>query len=127
MARFGVLIFAFAFAFALLLSSADGWAYDKNGNFIESSKSCGYYLDAYSRTTLVGRRDFKGPWQAHRVSGWVTGYLTAYNELSNNGKKDILGGMTPNDTMRWIAAWCRDNPSKDTHDAVSALTDKLER
>ena len=124
MARFGVMIFALA----LLLSSADGWAKDKNGIVTTyGNKSCGYYLDAYSRSELTGDRTIKGTHAAYRVFGWINGYLTAYNKLSNNGKEDILGGMTSNDVKRWMAAWCRDNPSKDTEDAVSALIGKLER
>jgi len=125
MAQFGVLIFAFAFA--LLLSSADGWAKDKNGRFTEFSRSCGYYLDAYSRSTLIGDRGQKGPNEAYWVAGWIGGYLSAYNQFRDNGKQNILGGMTANDVRRWIAAWCRDNPSKKVMHAVFVLTDKLER
>ena len=124
MARFSVLIFALA----LLLSSADGWARDKNGGFTaHTHQSCGFYLDAYSTATLTGDSTFQGPYGAYLVFGWIGGYLSAYNHLSNNGKNDILGGMTPNDAMRWIAAWCRDNPSKNVWSAISALTGKLER
>ena len=125
MARFSVLIFALALASAV--SSADGWAHDKYLGFTTyANETCGYYLDAYSRTTLRGNT-YSGPAEAWLVIGWIGGYLTAYNEFNANGKKSILGGMSQNDARRWIAAWCRDNPSKDVLDAVSALTGKLER
>ena len=123
MTRLGVLIFALAMVF----SSADGWAMDKDGRFtIHDPKSCGYYLDAYSRTTLIDG-SWKGPHEFWKISGWINGWLSAYNEFNANGKSDILGGMTLNDAMRWMAAWCRDNPSKDIHDALDALIRKLER
>ena len=122
MARFGVLIFALAMAF----SSAEGWAYDKYGDFIHyDGKSCGFYLDAYSKSTLKGEGRMKGPYEAWKVFGWINGYLTAYNRFNNNGKKSILGSMSMNDARRWIAAWCRDNPSKDVLHAVSALISKF--
>ena len=124
MARFGVLIFALVVVF----SSAEGWAKDKNGGYAaHGNLSCGYYLDVYSKTTLKGDGYLEGPREAWGVFGWINGYLTAYNRFNNNGKKSILGSMSMNDARRWIAAWCRDNPSKDIDDAVSALTDKLER
>ena len=45
-------------------------AYDKNDGFSTyNNKSCGYYLDAYSRTTLTGDRTKEGPYEARRVSG----------------------------------------------------------
>ena len=81
MARFSVLIFALA----LLLSSADGWAYDKFRFDSYNSRSCGYYLDAYSRTTLTGDADQKGNHHAWGVFGWIEGYLTAYNAHAANG------------------------------------------
>ena len=116
MARFSVLIFALA----LVFSSADGWAYDKNGHFSSYGKeSCGYYLDAYSRSTLTGGST-QGPHEAWYVFGWIQGHLSTYNELTNNGKESILGSMTTNDAMRWIAAWCRDNPSKKVRHALWA-------
>ena len=88
MARFSVLIFALVMVF----SSADAWAKDKNDRFTAyGNKSCGYYLDAYSRSTLTGGDTLSGPHAAWLVNGWINGYLTAYNELTNNGKKSILG------------------------------------
>ncbi len=112
----------------LVLSSADGWARDKNGTFsTHNNRSCGYYLDLYSRTTLRGDRTLNGPYAAWAVFAWINGYLTAYNEHVANGKKTILGSMTLNDVRRWMAVWCRDNPSKDIDYAVSALTSKLRR
>ena len=103
MARFSVLIFPFAFA--LLLASADGWARDKYGGFTGiSHETCGYYLDVYSRTKLVGAGGFDGPYEAWKVVSWINGWLSAYNEFRDNGKKNILGGMTVNDARRWVAA-----------------------
>ena len=61
------------------------------------------------------------------VFGWIEGYLTAYNAHFDNGKKSILGSMTLNDTRRWIAAWCRDNPSKDVMVGIEVLIRKLNR
>ncbi len=124
MARFGVLIVALA----LVLSSANGWARDKNGDFMTYDYvSCGEYVDAYSKSTLKGNRNFQGPYETGTVFGGIYGYLSAYNRFSNNGKSSILGSMSKNDARRWMAAWCRDNPSKDVDNAVNALTRKLRR
>ena len=124
MTRFGVLIFALV----LVFSSAEGWAADKNGGYTaHGNLSCGYYLDAYSKTTLKGDGYLEGPHEAWGVFGWIIGYLAAYNEHIANGKEDILGGMTGNDAMRWVAAWCQDNPSRTVWEAAYALTRKLDR
>ena len=40
--------------------------------------------------------------------------------------QNILGSMSTNDARRWIASWCRDNPSKDMDDGIKALILKLE-
>ena len=112
----------------MVFSSADGWADDKNGRFTSyDSRSCGYYLDAYSRTTLTGDTAQEGNHQAWGVFGWIDGYLTAYNAHVANGKESILGSMTINDARRWIAAWCRDNPSKDVMVGIEVLIRKLNR
>ena len=96
MARFGVLIFTLAMVF----SSANGWAYDKNGMFTAyDHRSCGYYLEGCSRATLENDRSMGGPHEAWVVAGWIMGYLTAYNRFNDNGKESILGSMTGNDTL----------------------------
>ena len=80
MARFSVLVFALVMVF----SSADGWAKDKKGGYADDGNpSCGYYLDAYSKTTLKGDGYLEGPHEALSVFGWINCYLTAYNQLSN--------------------------------------------
>jgi len=124
MARFSVLIFALA----LVFSSAEGLGADKDGMFTTyDNSSCGTYLDAYSKSTLTGDRGYSGPHQAWEVFGWISGYLTAYNELRINGKPSILGSMGTNDALRWIASWCRGNPSTDVWAALSAFVGKIDR
>ena len=69
MVRFSVLIFALV----LVQSSADGWAQDKSGVFSTyGNETCGYYLDAYSRTTLING-GMKGPSEA--LGGFLDGLM----------------------------------------------------
>jgi hypothetical protein len=55
------------------------------------------------------------------AAGWVGGFITTYNSYVQNGKRDILEGMTANDALRWVASWCRDNSSRDLEYALEAL------
>ena len=50
-----------------------------------------------------------------------SGFISGYNQTTDNGTADIVAGMSYNDTFRWAASWCRDTPSKDLADAVLAL------
>jgi len=109
---------------ALVLSGA-AYARDKDGNYtVIGNKSCGYYLDGYSKATLTDT-GFKGVFESSLVFGFISGYLTAYNTTVPNGKQNILGSMSINDARRWIASWCWDNPSKDMDDGTQALIVKL--
>ena len=111
---------------ALVLSGA-AHAKDKDGNFTTiGNKSCGYYLDAYSKATLTDA-GFSGQHESFLAFGFINGYLSAYNAKVPNGKQNILGSMSNNDAYRWIASWCRGNPSKDLDDGTNALTVKMEK
>ena len=101
---------------------------EKDGFYtVTGSKSCGKYLDAYAKATLTGESAYEGPHQSWKVFGYINGYLTAYNQYVHNGKKNIRGSMSVNDTYRWTASWCRDNPSKHLVDGIGALTVKMEK
>ena len=63
----------------------------------------------------------EGPYVWWRASGWINGYISEYNGWVDNGKSDIVAGMGTNDTYRWLASWCRDNPSKGLFDAIQSL------
>jgi len=110
---------------ALVLSGA-AHAKDKDGSYITvGNQSCGEYLDAYSRATLTGESEGKGPAEAVNIFGYINGYISAYNRYVPNGKQNILGSMSVNDVRRWIASWCQDNPSKDLVDGIDALIVKM--
>jgi len=53
--------------------------------------------------------------------GFIDGFISAYNAYTSNGKQDVLAGMSFNDSYKWIASWCRDNPSKAVNDGIEAL------
>jgi hypothetical protein len=69
----------------------------------KNALSCGRNLDAYTRTTFgsIGRRS--GPTEVWDAGGLVSVNLTAFNTWIENGKQDILGAMSFNDTLRWLA------------------------
>ncbi len=109
---------------ALVLSGA-AHAKDKDGFYVTvDTLSCGKYLDAFSRATLTDS-GYDGPYQAWSAFGFINGYISAHNRYVPNGKENILGSMSTNGARRWIASWCRDNPSKDMLDGLSALIVKL--
>jgi hypothetical protein len=102
--------------------AGEALAYDAKGQgAIVSPLPCSYYLDAYSKTTLTGQDESHGPYEWWAAKGWIAGYLSGYNMNVDNGKSDIVAGISYNDTYRWVASWCRDNPSKSLFDAVNAL------
>ena len=109
-----------------LVLSGGAHAKDKDGSYITvGNQSCEEYLDAYSRATLTGESEGKGPAESVNIFGYINGYISAYNHYVPNGKKNILGSMSMNDVRRWIASWCPDNPPKDLVDGIVALIVKL--
>ena len=57
---------------------------------------------------------------------WLNGFLTAYNVYVDNGKRSVLGKMALTDAYKWVAVWCRDNPSKSLNFAAGKLIKHLE-
>lgn len=86
--------------------------------------SCGTYLDAYSKTNLIGKNKLTGPHEIFDATGWINGYVSAYNELLDNSDKDVFGAIEVNQRYRWIASWCRDNMSSSLKDGLVALIKK---
>jgi hypothetical protein len=85
---------------------------DASGGYtLVSVPTCGEYLGSYSDATLKDAFAYTGGHKAWRDFGWIDGYITATNKYINNGKKNILDSISVNDTRRWLASWCRDNPS----------------
>jgi hypothetical protein len=102
--------------------AGESYAKDKNGVWTaRSSKTCSYYLDAYSRTTFTGDEKTNGPYEFWSVSAWIAGFISGINFAEENGEKEILNTMTSNDIFRWVGSWCRDNQSKSVPEAVLAL------
>ena len=99
---------------------------DKDGGYsIRGPTTCGEYLDAYSKSTLTGDSTYKGQYEFWNATGFINGYISSYNAYTSNGKTDVLAGMSNNDTYRWIASWCRDNPSKYVDHGVRVLIRKF--
>ena len=115
-------------ATVFMLASGPVGAADSKGKWaVVGAKSCQQYLDAYAKATLTGEGTITGHDMFHKLSGWVNGFISAYNFTVKNGKKSTTAGMSINDNYRWIASWCRDNSSKDIADATIALIHKMER
>jgi len=101
-------------------------AKDKNGGWVgRGGDTCTVYLDAYSRSTLKGESGYKGPYIAWNTFGWLNGFFSGYNLAKPNNIEDVIEAMTNNDVRRWVASWCRDNPSSSVDDAVVALLNKI--
>jgi hypothetical protein len=108
---------------AIVLGIAGGVeAAEPSGGFTPyGSVSCAEYLDDYSRLKLTGGGKYSGPVNAFGSFDWLNGFISGINHEAKNGKKDIFEGMTPNGIKRWIASWCRDNPSRNVIGAVYNL------
>ena len=100
-----------------------GHTRDADGTYSAlENKSCGEYLDAYSRATLYDDGDgYKGPHEFWYATGWINGYITSYNQWTANGKENVAAGLSHGDVYRWVASWCRDNPSKELVEATAAF------
>ena len=96
-------------------------ARDKDGgSIIISVANCSEYLDSYSTSSPLDG-GFTGDAIAHRVFGYIDGYLSAYNRYADNGKANIADGLSHSDVRRWVASWCRDNYSRSLHHALDAF------
>jgi hypothetical protein len=82
--------------------------------------SCGKYLGAYSSMKLTGDMGLVGSPKSVEFAGYISGYITAYNQFGDNEKGNVLGPMSMNDAHRWIASWCRDYPQFKLLDALNA-------
>lgn len=101
-------------------------AKDQDGLSNASPFTCAMYLEAYSKSTLDGVAQFTGPQGATLLFGWAKGFEDGINAAARNGKRSV-NNMTPNDTRKWLASWCRDNPSKVMVEAFYALIPKSDR
>ena len=108
-----------------LVISGPAWGYEKDGDFTSLGKpECEKYLGAYGNITFTAEGKITGPHEAFVFVSWMAGYTTAYNKYVDNGKANILDSVASNDVLRWIASWCRDNPTQDVRDALEALFSK---
>ena len=91
------------------------------------NSSCPEFLGEYARSRLEANNEGKltaapefGNWLS-----WFEGYTTRTNETAKNTSNAY--GMKVIDMVKWVASWCRDNPSRSYVDAVSALTSSRTR
>jgi hypothetical protein len=104
------------------LFSGEAVGANKEGQFtVYGGHSCEEYLDAYANATLTGTNGFNGKHNWWQIDGWIDGYLTAYNQLKKNLQRDVIVKMSPNASRRWMASWCRDNPSDTFLNAIFRL------
>lgn len=107
---------------ALVVVLANGPAWGKNIVYTGyGTLTCGQYLDGYSRMEFTTDGQIKGKFLSHQIAGYVSGYLTAYNSHALTKGKTILGSMTRNDSLKWLASWCRDNMHNGLPSALDAL------
>ena len=111
-----------------VICSENGYAFDKNGKrkwFGELS--CGSYLDVYSRMAFQGTNTYSSYPDGREVADWIEGFITDFNQFVDNGKANILGNMSINDARKWLASWCRDNPSKTLDLGIRSLAKSLSK
>lgn len=58
------------------------------------------------------------------ISGWLTGYISAYNSLPN-GISNIAQGTDVEGMLAWVDNYCAKNPLDKISTAASALVDEL--
>jgi hypothetical protein len=119
-----IILIAIALA---VIGSENGYAGDKMEFDIIGLYTCSEYLEGYSRTTLHGDTGYSGP--ENPYNSWIAGYLSGFNIYvrNANGKRSILGNMTINEAYKWVASWCRDNPSRELVFGVGALIKTLSK
>ena len=103
-------------ALAIVGTAPSSWAYEIRGVI-----TCGKYLDVYSKSTLTRDSNVKGPHEMWGATGFIDGFISAYNAYATNEKQVALDDMSHTDSYKWIASWCRDNPSKAVNDGIEAL------
>ena len=97
----------------ILISQAE--AADINGRFIIlgfGSESCGTYV----AERKLGKDN---PYR-----GWLTGYLSAYNESLKN-TYNVLGNTDVEAALLWIDKYCNEHPLDSFADANKALLTEL--
>lgn len=114
-------------ALIAVLVSGPAWGADRGVFTPVNSRTCGVYLDAYSRSKVSGASTYNGPYEMWEAVGYISGYLSAYNQYAKNGKDDIIKSKSRNDVKRWLASWCRDNLSSLLMEGFSVLVNKLDR
>lgn len=110
--------------FVLLLAcvTPEAQAADTDGRaYIRDEPNCQQYLDAYARAKLLDGGGIVGPVATAHIFGWVIGYISGFNSIADIDETDIAHGLSSNDIHRWLASWCRDNPTEDTSDAINHL------
>lgn len=91
------------------------FAADDNGRFVVlglGSESCGTYI-------TERRQGNDNPYR-----GWVTGYLSAYNESLKN-TYNLLGKSDMEGVMLWLENYCSKNPLNSFSQASGALLGAL--
>ena len=91
--------------------------------------NCTDYLDAYAKSTLTGKSDFKGHHEVWEAFGYIDGYITGVHTTVPNSSvdNDVLQQMSRNDVRRWVASWCRDNPSRQLYESLAELIESKEK
>ncbi len=108
-----IILAALVGVFAIIGMAESGHAYDEKGIYVTRGRiTCAEYLDSFTQATLTAQSRIDGPSEFLRAAGFIFGFITAHNVFVANGKQDIAVSMVNNDLLRWLASWCRENPSK---------------
>jgi len=111
----GIKTIRFVFLFLTIAYLNPAFAADGGGRFVVlgiGSESCGTYISE----RRLGRDN---PYR-----GWITGYLSAYNESSKN-TYNMLGNSDVEAAMLWIENYCNKNPLSSFSQASQALLTEL--
>lgn len=100
---------------AVMSVATPSWATDKDGaTYVQGPTSCGKYV----ADRKAGRSD------SVVLSGWVAGFLTAYNWTTPD-TYSILGNSDLNSALLWLDNHCMANPLSTLVDGMTILVNEL--
>ncbi|WP_146035990.1 hypothetical protein [Pseudomonas sp. LFM046] len=81
--------------------------------------SCGKFVEA------ANQGNNQSNWANwNNYASYTAGYITGLNEYLNS-TNDIMGGTDMPGVMAYVEKFCRDNPLKDFHESLQAVTVEL--
>ena len=65
--------------------------------------------------------------QVSARTGWILGYITAFNQYGSKPQGDVSGGKDTEEMAAWIDGYCRHHPADNLYRASTALIDDFKQ